>query len=71
MFTAAGFANGSLATRLADAPRIPAGYGVGTVEGWVVDVSSPSAERGRLLIAPTRISHLTGDALPARVRVVV
>lgn len=71
MFTAAGFANGSLATRLADAPRIPAGYGVGTVEGWVVDVSSPSAERGRLLIAPTRISHLNGDALPARVRVVV
>ena len=71
MFAAAGFANGSLATHLAEAPRIPAGYGVGTVEGWVVDVSSPSTVRGRLLIAPTRISHLRNEALPARVRVVV
>ncbi len=70
-FAAAGFANGALATHLAAAPRIPAGYGVGQVEGWVVDVSSPSAERGRLLIAPTHISHLPDDALPARVRVVV
>lgn len=71
MFAVAGFANGSLATWLADAPRIPSGYGVGTVEGWVVDVSSPSAERGRLLIAPTRISHLPDEDLPARVRIVV
>jgi competence protein ComEC len=71
MFAGAGFANGSLATWLADAPRIPAGYGVGTVEGWVVDVSSPSTGRGRLLIAPTRITHLDASALPARIRVVV
>lgn len=71
MFAAGGFANGSLATWLADAPRIPSGYGVGTVEGWVVDVSSPSTGRGRLLIAPTRISHLDASALPARIRVVV
>jgi competence protein ComEC len=70
-FAATGFANGSLATWLADASRIPAGYGVGQVEGWVVDVSSPSADRGRMLIAPTRISHLDDDRLPARVRVVV
>ncbi len=70
-FAAAGFANGGLATRLAAAPRIPDGYGVGAVEGYVVDVSSPSADRGRLLIAPTHIAHLDPSALPARVRVVV
>lgn len=70
-FCGAGFANGALSTRMAAAPRIPAGYGVGTVEGWVVDVSSPSADRGRLLIAPTRIARLRSDALPARVRIVV
>jgi competence protein ComEC len=70
-FAVSGFANGSLATWLAEAPRISAGYGVGQVEGWVVDVSSPSTDRGRMLIAPTRISHLDPDRLPARVRVVV
>ena len=70
-FAAAGFANGSLATHLAAAPRIPDGYGVGAVEGYVVDVSSPSADRGRLLIAPTSIAHIDPGALPARIRVVV
>lgn len=70
-FGAAGFANGALATHLAAAPRIPAKYGVGTVEGWVVDVASPSDERGRLLIAPTRIARLRSDQLPARIRIVV
>ncbi len=70
-FSATGFANGALATHLAGAPRIPAAYGVGTVEGWVVDVASPSDERGRLLIAPTRIARLKSDELPARIRIVV
>ncbi len=70
-FAAAGFANGSLASHLAAAPRIPDGYGVGAVEGYVVDVSSPSADRGRLLIAPTSIAHIDPAALPARIRVVV
>jgi len=70
-FATAGFANGSLATHLAAAPRIPDGYGVGAVEGYVVDVSSPSADRGRLLIAPTYIAHIDPSALPARIRVVV
>jgi competence protein ComEC len=70
-FAATGFANGALATHLAAAPRIPAAYGVGAVEGWVVDVASPSDQRGRLLIAPTRIARLKADALPARIRIVV
>ncbi len=70
-FASAGFADGALATRRAAAPRIPARYGVGVLEGYVVDVSSPSADRGRLLIAPTSIARLGPAALPARVRVVV
>ncbi len=70
-FGAAGFSNGGLATHLADAPRIPDSYGVGSIEGWVVDVSSPSTDRGRMLIAPVRISHLRTEELPLRVRVVV
>lgn len=70
-FCATGFGNAVLVAHAVAAPRIPSDFGVGTVEGWVVDVSSPSTERGRLLIAPTRISHLDPDRLPARVRVVV
>lgn len=70
-FAAVGFLQAQLVTHLVDAPRIPAGYGVGRIEGWVVDVSSPSTDRGRMLIAPTYISHLDPERLPARVRIVV
>ena len=70
-FAAAGFADGGLATSRAAAPRIPDGYGVGRVEGYVVDVLSPSADRGRLLIAPTSVAHVDPKALPARLRIVV
>lgn len=70
-FAAAGFANGGVAAGLAAAPRLPDGYGVGAVEGYVVDVSSPSADRGRILIAPTWIARMDPSALPARIRVVV
>jgi len=70
-FAACGYATANVKAALVAAPRIPTGYGVGRIEGWVVDVSSPSTERGRLLIAPSFISHLPKDALPARVRVVV
>lgn len=70
-FLAAGFGNAAWVAHRVAAPRIPADYGVGSVEGWVVDVSSPSTERGRMLIAPTRISHIDQDRLPARIRVVV
>ena len=70
-FCAVGFANGALSTHLSAAPPIPADYGVGTVEGWVVDVASPADNKGRLLIAPTRIARLRSDELPARIRIVV
>jgi competence protein ComEC len=70
-FIVCGFAAAGLKSALVAAPRIPAGYGVGRLEGWVVDVTSPSKEKGRLLIAPTYISHLRSNELPALVRVVV
>ena len=70
-FAAAGFAGAAIKAHAVAAPRIPAGYGVGLVEGWVVDVSSPSDGKGRLLIRPTRIAHLGEGKLPAFVRVTV
>ena len=43
-----------------------------TVEGWVVDVAGPgSGGKGRLLIAPYRISGLDADQLPAEARISV
>ena len=70
-FAACGFAAADLRSTLVAAPRIPAGYGVGRIEGWVVDVTSPSKDKGRLLIAPSYISHLDVHQLPALVRIVV
>ncbi len=70
-FAVCGFATADLKSALVAAPRIPAGYGVGRIEGWVVDVTSPSKEKGRLLIAPNYISHLRRSELPALVRIVV
>ncbi|HEY5412866.1 MAG TPA: ComEC/Rec2 family competence protein [Caulobacteraceae bacterium] len=43
-----------------------------TVEGWVVDVAGPgSGGKGRLLIAPYRISGLQPSELPAEARISV
>ena len=43
-----------------------------SVEGWVVDVAGPgSGGKGRLLIAPYRISGLEASQLPARARISV
>ena len=70
-FGGCGYAAADLKAGLIAAPRIPPGYGVGRVEGWVVDVSSPSTDRGRLLIAPSYVSHLRRSELPALIRVVV
>jgi competence protein ComEC len=70
-FMLCGFALAALKANLVAAPTVPADYGVGRVEGWVVDVSSSSKEKGRLLIAPASISHLRRDALPALIRIAV
>ena len=70
-FAAGGFCVATLRTRLVAAPVIPENMAPARVEGWVVDVVSASAERQRLLIAPTWIDGLHGDQLPARLRVTV
>ena len=68
---AAGFAVAKLRSDHVAAPVVPAGLGVTEVEGYVVDVDSPSPRGPRLLIAPTRIGGLSGAELPLRVRIVM
>jgi competence protein ComEC len=68
---ACGLADGALHTRIAAAPVVPAGLGVTSIDGWVVDVANPSDSGGRLLIAPVEIGGLSPEATPKRVRIVV
>jgi competence protein ComEC len=68
---AAGFCVAKLRSDHVSAPILPAGLGVADVQGWVVDVDTPSQSGPRLLIAPTSISHLSTDQLPLRVRIVM
>jgi competence protein ComEC len=56
-------------TQWAAAPVAPTNLGVVRLEGWVVDVASPSQGRSRLLIAPTYIAGVPAGATPLRVRV--
>ena len=49
----------------------PADLGMVRVEGWVVDIASPSERGERLLIAPVRIGRLAPDDTPTRIRVVL
>ena len=68
---AAGFSVAKLRSDHVAAPIAPANIGVAEVEGYVVDIDTPSQTGPRLLIAPTAISHLTTDQLPLRVRIVM
>ncbi len=68
---AAGFAIAKLRSDHVAAPIVPPNIGVAEVEGYVVDIDTPSQTGPRLLIAPTAISHLTTDQLPLRVRIVM
>ncbi len=68
VFASTGFAAARLSTRLAAAPVVPQDLGAVHVEGWVVDVASPSQGRARLLLAPSSISHLGPAQTPARMR---
>ena len=68
-FGACGFAGSALRTWAVAAPVVPAGLQPPIVEGWVIDVDAPSADRPRLLIAPTWVQGLTGEATPRRIRV--
>jgi competence protein ComEC len=69
VLAAMGFSDAKLVTQWAAAPVAPANLGVVRLEGWVVDVASPSQGRSRLLIAPTYIAGLAPTATPVRVRV--
>ena len=53
------------------APVIAARTAPVLVEGWVVDIASPGAGGGRLVIAPVRISGVAQEDTPARIRVTV
>lgn len=68
-FALAGFAAGKLRTDSVRAPIAPAGGGVRTIEGFVVDVASPGQGGPRLLLAPIQISGLSPVETPIRVRV--
>jgi len=68
---ACGALAGKLRTELTARPVAPAGLGVVTVDGWVMDVANPSASGERLVIAPVRITGLAPDQIPYRVRIVV
>jgi len=71
VLVACGAFAGKLRTDLAARPVIPAGFGVATIDGWVMDVANPSASGERLVIAPVRIGGLSSGELPYRVRIVV
>jgi competence protein ComEC len=53
------------------APIAPGSLGAARVEGWVVDVETPSDTGERLLIAPVRVAGLAPEQTPTRVRIVV
>lgn len=70
-FAACGFLAVELRTWSVGAPVVWQRSAV-TIEGWVVDVAGPgSGGKGRLLIAPYRVSGLARRELPAQVRVTV
>ncbi|HLI67318.1 MAG TPA: ComEC/Rec2 family competence protein [Caulobacteraceae bacterium] len=68
---ACGALDGKLRSDQVAAPIVPAGIGVVTVDGWVMDVANPSDSGERVVVAPVRISGLAPERLPFRVRIVV
>ena len=68
--TVCGFCAAKLRTETTAAPIVPANLGVVPMEGWVVDVDTPSDHGERLLIAPTWIAGLPAERTPKRVRIV-
>ena len=67
---AVGLADAKLHSDLSAAPITPTGLGVTSIDGFVVDVATPSDSGPRLLIAPVDIGGLSPDQLPLRVRIV-
>ncbi|HWA59918.1 MAG TPA: ComEC/Rec2 family competence protein [Caulobacteraceae bacterium] len=65
---AAGLAGGRIRTLRVEAPVLPAARST-VIEGWVTDVASSAAGKGRLVIAPTAIGGVAPADLPNRIRV--
>lgn len=68
-FGLAGFAAGKLRTQNVRAPIAPAGGGLQTIQGFVLDVASPGQGGPRILIAPIRVSGLSPEETPIRARI--
>jgi competence protein ComEC len=62
---AAGFSVAKLRSDHVAAPIVPTGLGVAVVEGFVVDVDTPSQSGPRILVAPTYVSHLADLRQPS------
>jgi len=69
-FLAAGFLAGKVRTVRAATPIVPA-LQTAWIEGWVVDVASPSETGQRLLIAPVAVAGLAPEQIPNRIRITV
>ena len=67
----AGFLIGKIHSDRMAAPIAPPTGRFVTVEGWVVDIESPSQRGERLLIAPTHVSGLSPLETPTRIRIVI
>ena len=67
----AGFLVAKLHSDRIAAPIARANLGMVNVDGWVVDIASPSERGERLLIAPVRVSRLSPEETPTRIRVVI
>jgi competence protein ComEC len=68
---AAGFLAAKLHSDAMAAPIAPPRAGMTRIEGWVVDIDTPSARGERLVIAPTHIAGLSPAVTPTRIRIVV
>ncbi len=67
-FASAGFLAAKVRTLAVAAPVAPSSGRPLEVEGWVVDVVSPGATGGRLLIAPVSIAGVAPRDVPRRLR---
>lgn len=62
---------GRVRTQRVAAPIIDRGDGPRRIEGWVIDVASPSVSGARMLIAPVFISGVAPSEMPHCIRVTV
>jgi competence protein ComEC len=67
----AGFLVAKIHSHRVAAPIAPPRGGIVSLQGWVVDIDTPSEKGERLLIAPVAISGLAPDVTPIRVRIIL